>query len=127
MLIQLLFLLFILGLEASFGLPVFFLYLSYKLVNRRKINFILFFIFFTSFFLAIFYSISWPVLAFLFLIFLFFHQKLSEKPVLQSILFLLLNLIIFNMANLQLNYFYLFHLTVFVFYFYKANFKKYAA
>ena len=127
MIINILLLLLVLSLEATIGIPIFFLHLSYKLISRRSDKFILFALFLTAFLLAIFYSLSWPILIFLLLVFHISYQELSGKPFFQFFLFLLLNLLIFKMANLQLNYFYLLHLPAFLIYFYKANFKNYAA
>ena len=127
MIINIFLLLLVLSLESAVGVPIFFLYLSYKLISRRSDKFILFALFLTAFLLAIFYSLSWPILIFMLLLFHISYQKLSGKPFIQFFLFLLLNLLIFKIANLQLNYFYLLHLPVFLIYFYKANFKNYAA
>ncbi len=120
-------LLLILGLESSFGLPLFFLYLSYSFIHKYSEKYLLLSVFVTSFLLAIFYSLSWPILAALLLFCFFIHKKIKEKIVWQLILFVLINAVIFILAELRFNYFYLFHLPVFMFYLYKANFKKYAA
>lgn len=127
MLIYIFLLLVILSLEATIGLPVFFLYLSYNFISRRSQKFILSALFIMALLLAVFYSLSWPMMACLLLFFHLLYQKLAGQSVWQFGLFLLLNLIIVKMANLQFNFFYLLHLPVFLFYFYKVNFKKYAA
>jgi len=127
MLIYIFLLLIILSLEATIGLPIFFLYLSYNFISRRGQKFLLSALFVMAFVLSIFYSLSWPMMAFLLLFFHLFYQKLVGKIFWQFLLFCLLNLIIAKMANLQFNFFYLFHLPAFLFYFYKVNFKNYAA
>ena len=122
-----LFLIIVLSLESVIGLPLFFLYLSYRLVNRRSNEFVLVALFVMAFLLAIFYSLSWPILALLLVLYFFFSQKFSGQKFLQICLFVLLNLSIFLMARIQFNYFYLTDLVAFLLYFYLANFKKYAA
>ena len=127
MIINAIFLLIILSLESTIGLPVFFLYLSYSLISRRSDKFALLALIMTALFLAIFYSLSWPLLAFFLLIFHLISQKFANKIFLELFVFVCLNLLIFKLGNLQLNYFYLVHLPAFLFYFYKSNFKKYAS
>ena len=127
MVINILLLLIVLSLESTIGLPVFFLYLAYGLISRRSDKFILLALIITAFFLAIFYSFSWPLLAFFLLIFHLASQKFASNLFLELFLFICLNLLIFKIGQLQLNYFYLVHLPAFLFYFYKSNFKKYAS
>jgi len=127
MIISAVFLLIILSLESTIGLPIFFLYLSYSLISRRSDKFALLALIVIAFFLAIFYSLSWPLLTFLLLIFHLASKKFADKLFWESFIFVCLNLLIFKLGNLQLNYFYLVHLPVFFFYFYKSNFKKYAS
>ena len=122
-----LFLIIVLSFESVLGLPLFFLYLSYKLVKRRSNEFVLVALFVMALLLAIFYSLSWPVLALLLVSYHLLSQKYSGQKLLQVSLFVLLNLSIFLMARIQLNYFYLADLLAFLLYFYLANFKKYAA
>jgi hypothetical protein len=122
-----LFLIIVLSFESVTGLPLFFLYLSYKLVSRRSNEFVLIALFVMALLLAIFYSLSWPVLALLLVLYHLLSQKFFGQKLLQVCLFILLNLSIFFMARIQLNYFYLADLVSFLLYFYLANFKKYAA
>ena len=122
-----LFLVIVLSLESVIGLPLFFLYLSYKLVRRRSNEFVLVALFVMAILLAVFYSLSWPVLAFLLVLYHLLSQKFYGQKLVQVCLFVLLNLSIFFMARIQLNYFYLADLVAFLLYFYLANFKKYAA
>ena len=126
MIINIFFILVVLSLESTVALPIFSLYLFYNLIKRRSEKFILSSLFIASFFLAIFYSLSWPVLSLLLLIFHLIDQKFN-LVLLRFFLFIVFNLLIFQMAKLQLNYFYLVQLPAFLIYFYKANFKKYAA
>lgn len=116
----------ILSLEATLGLPIFFLYLSYNLISRRRNQSILFFLFLTSFVLAIFYAVSWPVLASLLIIFHYFSQKNHDKPLLNLLLFFIFNLSFFYLAKLQFSYFYLLHFLFFLFYLYRSKFRNYA-
>lgn len=122
-----LFLIIILSFESVVGLPLFFLYLSYKLISRRSNEFVLVALFVMALLLAIFYSLSWPILALMLVLYHLFSQKFSGQKLLQIGLFVLVNLSIFLMARIQLNYFYLANLLAFLLYFYFANFKKYAA
>ncbi len=122
-----LFLIIVLSFESVIGLPLFFLYLSYKLVSRRSNEFVLVALFVMALLLAIFYSLSWPVLALLLVLHHLLSQKFSGQKLVQVGLFILLNSSIFLMARIQLNYFYLADLLAFLLYFYLANFKKYAA
>lgn len=125
MIIYIFLLVVVLSLEATIGLPIFFLYLSYRLISRRSDRYIFLSLFLMALLLAIFYSLSWPVVILLLLFFHILNQKLLGKPLFGLFLFIVLNLFIFKLANLQLNYFYLIQLPFFLFYFYKINFKKY--
>lgn len=127
MILYLLLLFFILGLESTIGLPLFSIYLAYKFIVSRNNLFVLSAIFVISLFLALFYSLSWPILALVFLLFHFFNQKFAKNLLLGFLSFILFNLFIFIFAKLQLNYFYLLHLPIFLLYFYRVNFKKYAS
>ncbi len=117
----------ILSLEATVGLPIFFIYLAYSFLSRRHKNTILWYLFLLSLLLTVFYSISWSITSLLLLVFHFSNQELLAKPFLRLLILFLLNFLIFILANLHLNYFYLIHLPLFLFYFYKANFRNYAA
>lgn len=117
----------ILSLEATVGLPVFFFYLSYKLISRRREQSTLFFLFIVALALAIFYTVSWPVLAFLLLVFHWLSQKNPDKPLLRLVFFFTFNFTFFYLAKLQLNYFYLLHFLAFLFYFYRTKLKNYAS
>lgn len=117
----------ILSLEATVGLPVFFFYLSYKLISRRREQSTLFFLFIVALALAIFYTVSWPVLAFLLLVFHWLSQKNPDKPLLRLVFFFTFNFIFFYLAKLQLNYFYFLHFLAFLFYFYRTKLKNYAS
>lgn len=127
MIINAVFLLIVLSLESTIGLPIFFLYLSYSLISRRSDKFAVLALIVTALFLAIFYNLSWPLLAFFLLIFHILSRKFADKLFFASFLFVCLNLLIFKLGKLQLNYFYLVQLPIFIFYFYKNNFKKYAS
>jgi hypothetical protein len=128
MIFNILLLLIVLSLEATIGLPIFFIYLSYQLVIRRKEKIKISALFIISLLLAIFYSLSWPWLALLNFIFYLVWQEISETKLFWKLLsFFVLNLAIFILGKLQFNYFYFVHILIFVFYFYKANFKNYAA
>ncbi len=120
-------LLIILSIEATFGLPIFFIYLSYRLIARRQEKILIPALFAIALFLAIFYSLSWPLLTLLLLIFHSSWQKFAKDRIIWKLMsFGLLNLAIFILGKLQLNFFYFFHLLIFGFYFYKANLKHYA-
>lgn len=122
-----LFLIIILSFESVVGLPLFFLYLSYRLVKRRSNEFVLIALFVISLLVAIFYSLSWPTLAFLLLFYHILSQKFLRQSFLQACLFVCLNILIFLMAKIHFNYFFLIDLVAFLFYFYLVNFKKYAS
>ena len=122
-----LFLIIILSLEATIGLPIFFFYLSYQLISRRQEKSILFLLFILALALAIFYTVSWPVLALLLLIFHWLCQKMPDKPLLKFLFFVSFNLIFFHLANLHLNAFYFLHCLAFLFYFYRSKLKNYAS
>lgn len=127
MILNIILLLVLLSLESTVGLPIFFIYLSYKLVSRRSKQEQIFGLLIMAFCLAIFYSLPWPLMALLIFIFHFPWQNLSTKKfILKSLSLILLNLAIFLLGNLQLNYFYLIHFLVFALYFYKTKLKHYA-
>lgn len=127
MIINVLLLSVLLSLEATVGLPVFFIYLAHKLISRRRTQELVFGLFIMAFFLAIFYSLSWPLMVLLLFIFHLVWEKLPANKFFGKLFsFVLLNLAIFILGRLQLNYFYLIHVLLFVLYFYKANFKHYA-
>ena len=120
-------LLIILSIEATFGLPIFFVYLSYRLIARRQGKILIPALFVIALLLAIFYSLSWPFLTLLLFLFNFSWQKFAKDKVFWKLIsFIALNFIIFILAKIQLNFFYFFHLLIFGFYFYKANLKHYA-
>lgn len=121
-----LFLIIILSLEATVGLPIFFLYISYKLINHRRNQSLIFLLFLIAFALAIFYTVSWPVIAGLLLILHYFAQRYHDKPLLNLLLFFIFNTIFFHLSKLQLNYFHFFHFLAFLFYVYKTKLKNYA-
>jgi hypothetical protein len=127
MLIQIFLLLVTLSLEATIGLPLFFLYFTYRIINLSSDRFVLPGLWLMAFLLAIFYSLSWPVMGFLLLIFHLIWQAISSKPAAQLASFIALCFAIFYLADLQLNYFYLVHLGAFLLYFYKAKFRNYAS
>lgn len=110
----------ILSLEATVGLPLFAFYLSYRLISRRRAEFALPALLIIAFFLAIFYSVSWPLLALLLLIF-----HLMPSVTWQTLAFVLFNILLLRIANLRFNYFYLFHWSIFLLYVYQSNFKNY--
>lgn len=127
MILNIILILVLLSFESTVGLPIFFIYLSYKFINRRKAQEQVFGLFIMAFFLAIFYSLSWPLLALLIFVFHLIWQKLPRTKFLLKLLsFILLNLAIFLLGHLQLNYFYLIHFLAFILYFYKTNLKNYA-
>jgi hypothetical protein len=125
MLINLIILLVILSLEATIGLPIFSLYLSYNLMSHCGNKFVLSMLFAMAFILSIFYSVSWPMMTLLLLIFHIYYQQTLKKPAAQILVFILLNLLIFKLAKLQFDYFYFVHWSAFLFYFYKTSFKNY--
>lgn len=128
MILNIILLLIILSLESTIGLPVFFIFLSYKLISHRQERLQIVALFMMALLLAIFYSLSWSLLSLLIFVFHLVWQRSNvNQPLLKLFGFLLLNLFIFFLANLQLNYFYLMHLPVFIIYFYKTSFKKYAS
>lgn len=128
MILNIFLLLIVLSVEATIGLPVFFIYLSYQLIIRRKEKIKISALFVISLLLAIFYSLSWPWIALLGFIFYLIWQELPETKIFWKLLsFVVFNLAIFILGRLQFNYFYFFHILGFAFYFYKANFKNYAA
>jgi len=128
MILNIILLLIVLSLESTIGLPIFFVYLTYRLISRRKEREQVIALFVMSLLLAIFYSISWPLLSLLVFIFHLAWQKFTNsKPFGKLLVFVLFNLLIFAFGRLQLNYFYIIHFLAFLFYFYKANFKNYAA
>jgi len=121
------FLLIILSIEATIGLPIFFIYLSYQVIARRQEKILIFSLFIMALFLAIFYSLSWPFLTLLLLFFHFFWQQFAKDKILWKLIsFIFLNTMIFIFGKLHLNLFYLLHLLIFVYYFYKTNLKHYA-
>ncbi len=127
MILYILLLLVILSIEATIGLPIFFIYLSYQLVARRQEKVTISALFVLALFLAIFYSLSWPFLTLLVLFFHFFWQRFAKDRIIWKLVsFGLLNLIIFILGKLQFNFFYFFHLLIFGYYFYKTNLKHYA-
>lgn len=128
MILNIILLLVLLSFESTIGLPIFFLYLSHKIISRRKTREQVFGIFIMAFFLAIFYSLSWPLLALLIFAFHLIWQKLPRTKFFWKLLsFILLNIFIFFLGNLQQNYFYLIHFLAFALYFYKTNLKNYAS
>ena len=128
MILNIFLLLIVLSVEATLGLPVFFIYLSYQLIIRRKEKIQISALFVISLLLAIFYSLSWPWVALLSFIFYLVWKELPETKFFWKLFsFLVLNLAIFIFGKLQFNYFYFIHIFGFGFYFYKANFKNYAA
>lgn len=127
MILNILLLLIILSVEATIGLPIFFIYLFHQLIIRFQEKTQILALFIISFLLAIFYSLSWPWIALLNFIFYLIWKEFPETKILGKLIgFFTLNLIIFIFGKLQFNYFYFIHFLGFVFYFYKANFKKYA-
>jgi len=128
MILHIILLLLVLSLEATIGLPIFFIYLSYKLISHRQEQFKILALFVISLLLAIFYSLSWPLLALLVFVFHLIWQNLISPNFLWKVLsFALFNLAIFVVGKLQFNYFYFIHIVIFAFYFYKTNLKHYAS
>lgn len=125
--LYLLLLFLILGLESTIGLPLFTVYLAYRFFAARSNFFVLSAVFVISLFLALFYSLSWPMVTLFFLLLHFFSQRVAKNLPLSFSAFALFNLFIFLFARLQLNYFYVVHLSIFFWYFYIINFKKYAS
>lgn len=128
MILNIALLLVLLSFESTIGLPIFFLYLSHRVINRYKAQEQVFGLFIMAFFLAIFYALSWSLLSLLIFVFhLIWHSLTKAKFFLKLLSFILLNLAIFLIGRLQLNYFYLIHLLAFAWYFYKTNLKNYAS
>lgn len=127
MILYILLLLLILSLESVLGLPLFFLYLSHVYFERKSEKLRLVAILISALLLAIFYHVSWPVIAILLFVYYLLSQQFGKKILLSLLFFVLLNILFFLIAKLQFNYFYLVHLAVFAFYFYKTNFRKYAS
>ena len=114
MILNVVLLLILLSLEATLGLTIFFIYLSHRLISRRKTQEQILAVFVIALLLAIFYSLSWPLMATLVFVFYLLWQKLPTKTLFwQLFIFILLNLAIFALGRLQLNYFYLIHLFIF--------------
>lgn len=126
MLLQVFALLIILSLEATFGLPLFFVYLAYRLFAHRNDLLILVVLFVIAFSLAIFYSLSWPLVSLLLLLFHVANSFASDSIGLKLLIFIIFNVSFFFLADLNINYFYLVQMTVFAWYFYRTNFKQYA-
>lgn len=128
MILNIVLLLILLSFESTIGLPIFFIHLSHKVISRYKVNKQVTGLFIMAFFLAIFYSLSWPLLALLVFTFHLIWQKLPRSKFFWKLLaFVLLNMLIFFLGNLQQNYFYLIHFLVFAWYFYKTQLKNYAS
>lgn len=130
MILNLFFLILVLSLESTLALPVFFTYWSLSFFFRYQKTRQMFILFGFSLALAIFYNLSWPLLAAGLLIFHLFYslwQKYSANNFLiKALFFTLILLTIFFLAKLHWHYFYLVQISGFLFYFYRSNFKGYA-
>lgn len=128
MIIYLIFLLLVLSIEATLGLPIFFIYWSWRLSVRYQKPQQIFALFLISLLIALFYALSWPLLALILLILYFFWQKIPTTYWLTKfILVLLFFFAFFFLAHLHFTYFYLLHFLIFCLYFYRNNFRHYAS
>jgi hypothetical protein len=126
MIFYILLFLFILSLEATVALPVFFIYLVYQFLLRQRESVRILALFLISLSLAVFYSVSWPLITFLLVLYHLCYQKLFVNVFWQLLGLVCLQGLIFFIAHLQLNFFYLLQILLFAFYFYKTNLKRYA-
>ena len=116
----------ILSVEATVGLPLFFTYLFLNRLLHLSNRHLVWHLFAAALFLAVFYSMSWPILTLFLAVLYFILEQLGNKLWGQILVFFIFNLLFFYFAKLHLNYYYLLHLSLFGYFFYKTNFKKYA-
>ena len=121
MLINILWLLIILSFEATLGLPLFFLYLSDRLLSRYSERVALFGYFAVSLLLAIFYGLSWPSLSAALLFWYLVKTFLSGRRIWLLLSYVLWQVGFFFMAALSWHYFYLIHILIFFCYLAKNN------
>lgn len=126
MIINIIWLVILIGLESTIGLPLFFLYLADRFFGRYGEKWSLFGVFILALFLAVFYALSWPVLSTLLFVWYFIRLRLEGNYLWLFLLYISLQVIFYLTANLTWHYFYFLHFFAFTWFYFKTNLRKYA-
>ncbi len=124
MLINILWLIILLSFEATLGLPLFFLYLASQLLDRHGERVALFGCFALGLLLSIFYGVSWPLVSVTLLVWYVAKTFLVDRHLWLLLLYVAWQASFFFLADLNWHYFYLVHVAVFTWYFFRKNLRK---